>query len=101
MTKRSHYADAARGVYCDLVKVGIIDQTKVVRTAFDRSADGAEGECVMRGDENESDERTESTTSTEPTTGTTDPAIADMPEVQQAEQQQDKEREEREKKTGK
>jgi len=33
----SHGFDAARGVYCDLVEAGIVDPTKVVRTALENA----------------------------------------------------------------
>ena len=33
----SHGFDASRGVYCDLVEAGIVDPTKVVRTALENA----------------------------------------------------------------
>jgi chaperonin GroEL len=33
----NHGFDAARGVYCDLVEAGIVDPTKVVRTALENA----------------------------------------------------------------
>ena len=33
----SHGFDAARGIYCDLVEAGIVDPTKVVRTALENA----------------------------------------------------------------